>query len=62
MGNGHKLNRRRLPLRIRKQFFHCDDDQVLAQVAQARCEVFILGDAQKLSGCGPEQPTLGGPA
>jgi len=34
----------------------------LAQVTQVGCKVCILGVIQKLLGCGPGQPTLGGSA
>ncbi|KAK4828495.1 hypothetical protein QYF61_026766 [Mycteria americana] len=66
-GNGHKLKDRRFPLNIRNQFFFfflffCEGDRALAQAVQRGCGVSILGDIQKLSGCGPGQPAAGGPA
>lgn len=34
----------------------------LVQAAQGGFGVFTLGQTQKPTGCGPEQPVLGGPA
>ena len=41
---------------------HSAGGWALAQVAQRGCGVYILGDTQKLPGCDPGQPALGGPA
>jgi len=60
-GDGHKLKHRRLPLNIRN-FFHCEGDRALAQVAQRGCRVSILEGIQKPSGHGPGQLAIGGPA
>lgn len=43
-------------------FFHREDYQALVRVARGCCGVFIPGDTQKLSGCGPGQLALDGPA
>jgi len=57
-GSGHvKVN-----LNIRKCFFHHEEGQILAQVAQRGCGVSILGDVQNLAGLGPGQPAVGAPA
>ena len=57
--SGHKLKHRRLCMNIRN---HCEGDSTLAQVAQDSCGVSIPGDTEKLSGHGPGQPALCGPA
>jgi len=43
-----------------KTLFYCEHDWT--QVAQGDCGASILGHIQKLSGHGPRQPALGGPA
>jgi len=43
-------------------FFNCEGDKALVQVAQACCGVTIFGDTKKMSGHGPRQLILGGPA
>lgn len=58
-GNGQKLNHMRFCLNIRKYFF------LLVRLIQCWLPreggVPILGDIEKLLGCGPVQPTLGVP-
>lgn len=56
-----KLKYRRVCLNIRKQFCW-EGDWGLTQVAQGGCEVFVLGDTQKLSGHNSGKPAVGGPA
>ena len=60
--NGHKMKHRRFPPNIRKHCFHCEGNQAHAKVAQRGFGVAILEDLQKLSGYGPGQRALGGPA
>lgn len=50
------------PSKHQETFFHCEGDQALAQVAQGGDGFSILGDTQKLSGHGPRQLALCGPA
>lgn len=60
-GNGH-IMKRRFPVNIRKHFLHHEVDRALTQATQGGCGVSFLGDIQKLSGHGPGQPNLSGPA
>lgn len=48
-------------LHLWKSLFHCGSDQLLAWFAQRGCTVSILGDIQRLSGCGPGELAVGGP-
>ncbi|KAK4825247.1 hypothetical protein QYF61_025646 [Mycteria americana] len=51
-GSGHKLKHRRVPLNIRKHFFHCEGDRALAQVAQRGCGVYPWRDSKAEHGPG----------
>ena len=53
---GHKMKYRG------KKLFYGEGGQTLAQVAWRACGVSILEDIKKLSGYGPGQLALGGPA
>lgn len=44
------------------KLFHGKGGQTLAQVFPRGCEVSVLGDTQKPSRHGPEQPASGSPA
>lgn len=57
-GNGHKLKYNKFHLNIRKQLFYCGGCHTLKQVAQGDPGVSILGDTQKPTGHGPEEPAL----
>lgn len=47
-----------IPLKHKRKYLYCEDDQTLEQVVQQGCELSILGDTQNSSGNGPEQLTV----
>ena len=51
-----------VPSEHQERLSYCEDDRAVTQVAQRGCVVFILGDIQTLTGHGPGQPAVGGPA
>jgi len=51
-----------VPSEQQETLLHCEGDPALGQVAQASCEVALLGDTQKPSRHGPGQPVPDGPA
>lgn len=55
--SGHNLKHQEIPFKHEKKLFHCKKQ---GKVAWAGCRVSTLGDTQNLTGCGPEQPSLGG--
>lgn len=57
-GNGLKLKHSE----HQETIFLSETDQALASAAQGGCRVSILQDIQNLSGRGPDQLALGGPA
>jgi len=60
-GTGHKRKHRSFCLN-KEKLFCCESGQSLEQVAQRSCGVSNLGDIPKLSGHGPAQLAVGGPA
>lgn len=51
-----------IPSEHQETLFHCEGHWTLAQIAQNSGGVFVLGEIQKPSGHGPEEPALGGHA
>lgn len=54
-GNRHILKYKKFCLNLRKNFFYCEGDQTLAEVAQRSCRV---GDIQNADRHCPGQPVL----
>jgi len=62
LGAGHKLEQRKLQLKMRKNFFPLRGAGALAQAAQGGCGVSFSGDIPAPPGRGAVQPALGDPA